>query len=50
MIFEGLHKRKKRFHLVSEFFRAQLYLRKVSPRELKYGSVEAEWSMDMIKP
>ena len=25
------------------FFRAQLYLTKVSPRELKYGSVEAEW-------
>ena len=29
-----LHTWKKRFHLVSDFFRAQLYLTKVSPRDL----------------
>ena len=47
--FDGFDTRKKRFCLVSDFFRAKLYLTKVSPRELKYGSVEAEWSMDIIK-
>ena len=31
------------------FFCAQPYLTKVSPRDLKYGSLEAEWSMDIIK-
>ena len=45
IVFDGFDTRKKRFHLVSKFFRAQLYLTKVSPRELKCGSVEAEWSM-----
>ena len=49
IIFDGFDTQKKHFHLVSEFFRAQLYLTKVSPRELKYGSVEAGWSMDIIK-
>ena len=49
MIFDSLHTPKKRFRLVSDFFRAQLYLTKVSPRELKYGLIEAEWSMDIIK-
>ena len=48
-ISDGFDTRKKRFHLVSDFFRAQLYLTKVSPRELKYGSVEAEWSTNIIK-
>ena len=43
IIFDGFDTQKKRFHLVSEFFRAQLYLTKVSPIELLYGSVEAEW-------
>ena len=49
IIFEGFGTPKKRFRLVSKFFRDQLYLTKVSPRELKYGSVEAEWSIDIIK-
>ena len=43
IIFDGFDTRKKRFRLVSDFFRAQLYLTKVSLRDLKYGSVEAEW-------
>ena len=47
IIFDGFDTRMKRFHLVSNFFRA--YLTKVSPRDLKYGSVEADWSMDIIK-
>ena len=34
---------------VSNSFRAQLYLTKVSPKDLKYGSVETEWSMNIIK-
>ena len=49
IIFDGFDAQKKRFHLVSDFFRAQLYLTKVSPRVLKHGSLEAEWSMDIIK-
>ena len=32
---DGLHTRKKRFRLVSDFFRAQLYLTKVSSRVAK---------------
>ena len=31
------------------FFRAQLYLTKVSARDLKHGSLEVEWSIDIIK-
>ena len=42
MICDDFDTRKKRFRLVSDFFRAQLYLTKVSPRDLKYGSVEVE--------
>ena len=30
-------------------FRAQLYLTKVSLRDLKYGSIEVEWSINIIK-
>ena len=41
IIFDGIDTRKKRFHLVGDFFRAQLYLTKVCLRDLKYGSVEA---------
>ena len=42
--FDGFDTQKKRFHLVSDFFRGQLYLTKVSPRDLlKLGSLEAEW-------
>ena len=47
--FDSFHARKKHFHLVGDFFRAQLYLTKVCLRDLKYGSVEAEWSIDIIK-
>ena len=43
--FDGFHTRKKRFRLVSDFFRAQLYLTKVSPRDLNYGLIEAKWSV-----
>ena len=43
IIFDGFDTRKKRFRLVSDFFRAQLYLTKVSPRDLKLDSLEAEW-------
>ena len=51
LIFDGFNTRKKRFHLVSDFFRAQPYLTKISPRVVKHGSlvVEVEWSMDIIK-
>ena len=43
IIFDGFDTRKKCFHLVSDYFRAQLYLTKVSPRDLKLGSFEAKW-------
>ena len=35
--------------MYQHFFRAQLYSTKVSPRDLIYGYVEAEWSIDSIK-
>ena len=42
IIFEGFDTPKKRFRLVSDFFRAQLYLTKVTLRDLKLGSLEVE--------
>ena len=43
IIFDGFDTPKKRFRLVSDFFRAQLYLTKFSPRDLKLGTLEAKW-------
>ena len=35
IIFDGFHNERNAFASVSDFFRAQLYLTKVSPRDLK---------------
>ena len=44
-----LHERNAFTWSVNLFFHARTYLPKVSPRDLKCSSIEAEWLIDIIK-